>query len=297
MEINRANLGKVFTGYKTIFQSAFEGAPSDWNRVAMEVPSTTGTEEYGWLGQSTRFREWLGSRVLQNLKAHGYSIRNKDFENTVTVDRNAINDDQYGVYSPLIAQLGQDAKQHPDELVFGLLKDGFTKTCYDGQYFFDTDHPVTAADGSVTSVSNTGGGSGAPWFLLDMSKVVKPIIYQKRQPYNFVSKIDPNDDNVFHNKEFVYGVDGRGNVGFGLWQIAYGSKATLNPTNYAAARAALVGMKGDNGKPLGVMPTLLVTGPANDQAGREVLIAERDTSGATNVWRNTAELLVTPWLA
>ncbi len=152
-------------------------------------------------------------------------------------------------------------------------------------------------NGAVTSVSNSGGGSGAPWFLLDMTKVVKPIIYQARQDYTFVSKDKLDDDNVFHNKEFIYGVDGRCNVGFGLWQIAYGSKQTLSAANYATARAALMNMKGDNGKPLGVTPTLLVTVPSNDGAAREILLAERDTAGATNVWRNTAELLVTPWLA
>ena len=71
------------------FQQAFAGAPSSWEQIATPVPSTTGTEVYPWLGQSTQFREWVGERVFQNLKAHGYSIKNKTFENTVTVGREA----------------------------------------------------------------------------------------------------------------------------------------------------------------------------------------------------------------
>ena len=92
-------------------------------------------------------------------------------------------------------------------------------------------------------------------------------------------------------------MNARGNVGFGFWQFAWGSKQTLNATNYEAARAALMGMKGDHGRPLGINPRLLVVPPSLEGAAMEILNAERDASGATNVWKGTAELMVVPWLA
>jgi phage major head subunit gpT-like protein len=296
MIINRPNLAAMFTGFKMTFQNAFDGTISDWNKVAMEVPSSTTQEVYAWLGQTTRFREWIGDRVIQNLKTHDFTIKNKPWENTVGVDRDQIDDDTYGVYKPFIAQLGQDAKQHPDELVFSLFVNGFTQTCYDGQYFFDTDHPVVQADGSIASVSNFGGGTGAAWYLLDTTKMIKPMIYQVRKGYNFVSMDKEDDDNVFKRKEFIYGVDARSNVGFGLWQLAYASKQPLDETSYAAARQALLTMKGDNGKVLGVRPSLLVVPPSMEGTGLKLLQAEYIASGATNVYRNTATLLTTPWL-
>lgn len=262
----------------------------------MHVKSKASKETYGWLGSNTRFREWVGPRVMQNLKTHDFTIKNISFENTVSVDRDDIEDDNIGVYAPMIQQLGQDAAMHPDELVFSLLADAFDKECYDGQYFVDTDHPVIQADGSVASVSNDGGGSGSAWFLLDTTKFVKPLIFQERKGYNFVAKDNPEDDNVFKNKEFVYGVDARCNVGFGLWQLIYGSKQTLDATNYKAARAAMLGFKGDGGKPLNVTPNLLVVGPANEGAAKEITVAERAANGATNIHRGTAEVLVVPWL-
>lgn len=297
MLINRANLNAMFTGFKTVFNNAFEGARADWDKVAMRVPSSTSQETYAWLGTTTRFREWVGDRVIQNLRSYDFTLKNLPFENTVGVNRDHIEDDQYNVYSPMIAQLGQDAREHPDEKVFSLLANGFAATGYDGQFFFDTDHPVIQADGSTASVSNTGGGAGTAWFLLDTSRMVKPLIFQVRKDYNFVALDQETDENVFMRKEFVYGVDARVNAGYGLWQLAYGSKQTLDTTNYAAARAAMMGMKGDNGKPLGVRPTLLVVPPALEKQGLEVLKAERDASGATNVYEGTANLLVTPWLA
>lgn len=297
MIINRANVNALFTGFKTTFNQAFDGAISDWPKVAMEVPSATSQETYGWMGTTTRFREWIGDRVIQNLKTHDYTIKNKPFENTVGVNRDDIEDDTFGVYRPLIAQMGMDARQHPDELVFGLLAAGFATVGYDGQFLFDTDHPVMQADGSVASVSNMQAGALAPWFLIDDTRVVKPIVFQKRKDYNFVQMDRDDDEAVFTRKEFRYGVDARVNVGVGLWQLAHGSKAALDVNNYQLARQAMLGRTGDNGKPLGVRPTLLVCGPSNEKAALDVLQAERMANGATNVYRNTAKLLVTPWLA
>lgn len=61
------------------------------------------------------------------------------------------------------------------------------------------------------------------WFLLDTSKPIKPLIFQERKKPEFVAKDNIKDDNVFFNKEFIYGVDSRDNAGYGLWQLAYGS--------------------------------------------------------------------------
>jgi phage major head subunit gpT-like protein len=297
MIVNRQNLNAMFVGFQTVFQNAFQGAPSDWNKIAMMVPSTTSEEQYGWLKAMTTFREWIGDRVIQNLASSDYTIKNKPWENSVGVDRDNIEDDKIGIYTPMIQQLGLDAKQHPDQLVFDLLKQGFTRTCYDGQYFFDTDHPVLLADGSLGSVSNFQGGAGRSWFLIDDTRAIKPLIHQVRKDYKFVAMDKDDDEAVFSRKELRYGVDARSNVGFGLWQLAYGSKQALTTANYAAARTAMMELKGDNGKPLGVRPTLLVVAPGDEGAALEVLTSERNANGATNVYRNTAKPLITSWLA
>ena len=223
MIINHANLAILNQAYNAAFQSGLTTAAPMWNQLAMMVPSTTSTEKYAWLGAITKFREWLGERTYQNLKQSDYSIKNKTWENTVSVNRDEIEDDQYGVYKPVIQQLGQDAATHPDELVFALLQAGFSTRCFDGQYFFDTDHPV-GQPGQEVSVSNFQGGSGAAWFLVDTTKVIKPIIYQRRRPYAFQSKTSLTDESVFSRNEFVWGADGRSNVGYGLWQLAYASR-------------------------------------------------------------------------
>lgn len=296
LTVNRQNLADMFRGFQTVFQKAFDGAESQIHSIAMRVPSTTGEEKYAWLGTVTRFREWLGDRVIQNLMSYDYTLKNKSYENTVGIDREDIEDDRLGIYTPVISQLGMDARQHPDELGFALLAAGFATLAYDGQYFFDTDHPVLGVDGAVTSTANMTAGAGNPWFLIDDTRAIKPLIHQERKAYKFVAMNREEDEGVFTRKQFRYGVDGRLNFGFGLWQLAWGSKAVLDAAGYAAARTGLMSLKGDNGKPLGVRPTLLVCGPSNEKAALDVLQAERLANGATNVYRNTAKLIVTPWL-
>lgn len=298
MLINNSNLATLNTAFKAAFQSAFDQAATDWDKVATQVPSTTAKEEYGWLGNLPGMREWIGERVVHGIAQHGYTITNKTFELTVSVPREAIEDDQYGVYSPLFQELGRAAKAHPDTLVIGqALLNGHNALCYDGQNFFDTDHPVLDASGATVSVSNYAGGSGSPWFVLDTSRAIKPLILQMRRKPQFVTKTSITDDNVFDRKEFVWGVDGRWNVGYGFWQMAYGSRQTLDETNLAAAIAAIGSVKGDYGRPLGLRPNLLVVPPALEVAARKLIVAQTAANGADNVLAGRLQLLVSPWLS
>lgn len=298
MDINTQTLRSAYVGFNAAFQSGLAEATSMHGRIATTVPSTTRENEYGWLGKFPRFREWVGDRVINSLAKHGYSIRNRPFELTVEVDRDDFSDDNLGIYTPLFTQLGMAAGTFPDELIWPLLKAGFSTPCYDGQYFFDTDHPVLDANGAATSVANTDGGSGTPWFLLDVRQALKPLIYQERKAFGTLVRMDRDDDqNVFMKKQFLYGLDGRANVGFGFWQMAWGSRQTLNATTYAAARAAMAGFKADFGKPLAIVPNLLVVPPSLEEAGRRILQSQLVNGGETNPWAGTAELMMVPWLA
>lgn len=296
MIINHGNLAILNQAFSAAFKGGLTTAAPQWQGIATMVPSTTAENKYAWLGKITKFREWLGDRQVQNLLVHDYAIKNRTFENTVGVAREEIEDDQFGIYKPVFEQMGQDAATHPDELVFEVLKNGFNKTCFDGQYFFDTDHPV-GEPGKQTSVSNFQGGSGAAWFLMDTSKVIKPIIYQKRREYAFVAKTDLKDDNVFKQNEFVWGADGRSNAGYGLWQLAHASKEPLDKQAYSDMRSAMQSIKADNGKPLVIRPTELWVPPSLEAAALEVVTAERMANGGTNVMRGTAKVVVCPWLA
>lgn len=294
MDINRSTLEQFYFGVSAAFQGGLGTADSQYDKIAMVVPSSTRENVYPWLGELPSMQKWAGDRIIRNLKAHKYSIENEKFEMTIAVKRDDIEDDQIGIYNPMFRDMGAQAGLHPNQLVFGALKKGHETACYDGQYFFDTDHEVNGA--SVSNSLSPTSGAVSPWYLMCTTRPVKPLIFQRRRDYTLKRKDAPNDDNVFMRDEFLYGVDARVNVGFGLWQCAIRSTKALTNDSYAEARAAMMAFKNDNGDPLGLVPNLLVVPPTHDGAARKVVVSALTTGGATNEWAGTAELLVSPWL-
>lgn len=151
MLVNKENVNNLFIGLKTTFNNAFSSSQTTWEKIAMKVPSTTGQNDYAWLSKFPKMRKWIGEKTVKALEAFKYSVRNDDWEATIEVDRNDIDDDNLGIYTPQAQSAGESAKQLPDEIVSDLVNGAFETECFDGQYFFDTDHPVQNG-----SVSNKG---------------------------------------------------------------------------------------------------------------------------------------------
>lgn len=292
MDITRASLAALNIAMTTAFNTRLTGVETTYGRIAMTVNSTTRHQAYPKLSELGPMREWIGERYIERLETDGFVITNRKFEKTVSVPVDDISDDQYGIYTPVVSDMGQVAAELPDDLVWEQLEKDFNTAHYDGQFFFDTDHPVENEAGVEVSVSNFQGGAGAAWYLIDDSRSIKPMIFQDREAAKITPKTNLNDDNVFFQDEFVWGAKRRCATGFGAWQLIYASRQTLNAANYAAARAAMMAMRGHKGRKLNLKPKLLVVPPALEGAGREILLNERDTNGATNKWRNTAELHV-----
>ena len=318
MEITAANLTALFTGFDVIFQRGFERPPSYYEQIATVVRSTSRQTVYPWLGRTTHFREWLGDRVVQALETHSYTIVNKDFEDTISISRNDIEDDNYGVYEPVIEQLGWDAKVHPDVLLFTMIKSAVTTPssvlAYDNLPFFSASHPVgpLAAAGDVrdsTASNLNSSGTGPYWYLIDASRVVRPFIFQLRREYTVTRMNTLTDEGVFNRREFRFGVDARANTGVGLWQLAYASNTDLsNPSNYGAARAAMRSIKTDAGTPFGALASrkniYLLVPPALEEVASQLLHSDfmvgTGTSSSVstgNIWKNTAELVVSEYLS
>ncbi|MFQ5894104.1 MAG: Mu-like prophage major head subunit gpT family protein, partial [Nitrospinota bacterium] len=130
----------VVKGLQAHFLSAYVAAEPFWMKIATQVDSTGPEEKYGWLGSAPAMREWEDERIPKGLLDHDYTIKNKDWEATIGVDRNAFKDDQLGAIRLRVQDLAERAKAHPNKLISQLISDGESTLCYDGQFFFDTDH-------------------------------------------------------------------------------------------------------------------------------------------------------------
>lgn len=230
--ITPADIRALNTQFSGIYQAAYDAAEVHRDRIATTVPSTSKSNTYGWMAKLPTMREWLGERIVHGLAGHSFQIENKDWELTIGVDRNDFEDDNLGIYQPIVQQMGDEARKHPDDLIFDLMNNGHLATaeCFDGQNFFDTDHPV--------DMNNAGAGTQSNYF----------------------------------------------------------TTTTLDAANLFAVRAKMAEFKGENGRPLRVMPNLLVVPPKLEKTARELLVASSISTGGTNVAQGLMDYIVVPEL-
>lgn len=258
IQITSAVLGSIDNGLSTAFNTQLYAAASIYKQFCYDASSEGAEEVYPRLDMLPGIREWIGARQVKTLTESQFSIKNRTFEQTIEISRDKIEDDKYGLFSVVAQEMGANAARFPDLLVAQIMKAGTAQKTIDGQYFFDVDHQSWDANGNATVASNFTDGSGPGWFLIDNSRVLKPFIFQTRVPFSLVTRFNPEDPSVFDNNAFVWGTRGRCNAGYGLWQLAYYSKADLTPANLIAARTAMANLRRPDGSPMGIQPGLLV---------------------------------------
>lgn len=290
MLVNSATLAQLRTGFSAAFNRGFSSVQTHADRIATTVPSSAAENLYGWLGAIPGMKKWIGEREIQKVADNGYTIKNEPFELTIGVKRDDIEDDNYGIYTPLMQSMGESAGLHKEERVAEAVKAGFDTKCFDGESFYSTKHKVgkatysnrtderldaesfQAARASMMSLKNEHGNplnlvpdvllvppalektarlileadlingttnvnkglaevvvwaeladKPSQWHLLCTKRSLKPIIFQERKKAKFTALTKDDDENVFMMAEFLYGVDARDGVGYGFWQMAYGS--------------------------------------------------------------------------
>ena len=116
MDINRENMANLFKSFNTAFTQGMQrgadippelaGEYLKFAELCTTVPSTGAVTVHAWLNQIPGFREWTGDRSKKNVSTDKLEVANVDFEDTISVARNDILDDQYGLYTPAFTSLG-----------------------------------------------------------------------------------------------------------------------------------------------------------------------------------------------
>ena len=155
----------LLAGMKTNFMKAYEMADKEYEKLVTTISSGKSSETYPWLGGVPKMHEWKDERIPQGMLEHNFTIINRDFEASLAVDKNAIDDDQYGQIEVRISELATEAVRFFGELAFTLISqgtattgtagsiyDGVTISCYDGKAYFATNH----SEGDSGTQSNEG---------------------------------------------------------------------------------------------------------------------------------------------
>ena len=119
-----------------------------YNQVATTIPGS-GSGMTIYLEQTLpRMRKWVGSRNYNGVKRIAQSLTFDDYEDSIKISVNDLNDDNLQVYNAIISGLGRAARLWPNDMVYNAVINGGTATCVDGQPFFNASHPLEG-DGIV----------------------------------------------------------------------------------------------------------------------------------------------------
>lgn len=164
-EVNASTLVGMQRTFRVLFREGFENAKMMWPMFAMKAESTNASEQYQWLGTLAAMREWIDNKDIDEVRGFDYTIKNLDWELTIGVDRNHIEDDQLGMYRPRINNLSVKAAQHPDKLLSEARALGASQLCYDGKFFHAVDHVI--GDSGVFSNKLVGTGTSTVQLTAD----------------------------------------------------------------------------------------------------------------------------------
>jgi phage major head subunit gpT-like protein len=294
--MDQTSYDAINTGIQTGFNERLTDEGQTKDHVAVTVPSTTKQETYPELTSIGGMKEWVGDLPIDSINQDAFLVKNRKFGKGVEVDADDVDD--FNLATAInkamftVNELADVASELPDDLVWAQLERGFDTDGYDGQFFFDTDHPVVAEDGSSTSVSNFGGGVGRPWYLVDDRYYKMPIIFQERLKAQITEATKSDNSNVILRDKLLWRVKMRCEAAFGAWPLIYASREELTVANYEAARAAMGGIVGANGRQLNIMPTKLIVHRQDEGRARRLIHNETLPNGGTNEWYKTAEVHV-----
>lgn len=142
-----AALEALNTSLSKAFQEAMQ-TPLFTETMGMctTIPSTSEFNTYAFLATHGGMREFVGARVLDGMKERRFTIYNKKYEKTIAVSRDELDDGQVASAQFAMSQIAYAARVLQEDLLLAVLEGGAAATvagtCYDGQYFFDTDHPT-----------------------------------------------------------------------------------------------------------------------------------------------------------
>ena len=134
------------------FHQAMETAPTVWQNHAQIIQSTSDTENHNFPGFLPQPREFLDSRQFQGMRDFTYNVANKEYELSMLLARNWLEDDQNSLLMARISEMAEVWATYKDSLFADLLAAGNVS----GSQGFDgaTFHQDTRAIGDSGNFDN-----------------------------------------------------------------------------------------------------------------------------------------------
>ena len=286
--------------FPDLFNTAFANAEtvhSQAGGLLMDVSSDTEQNIYTFLSQSIGMQTWKGERQVRELTGDQFTVVNDDFELTYGIKRDALADrSRIQGISDYIMKMGEAAAEHKDRLTWDFLNtQGTTALCYDGTPLIGAAHPLKkGADWSNIE----SGGSGPRWYMMDTRTSNRALLFQTREDYalEVLNADSPNNERGFMRREHLVGAFSRVAIAPAMPHRIFQSNETLDSASFTDVRAQMRRFRGDGDRVMNVRPNVLMVPPELETTALELMQAERNSAGATNILRGAAEVVVNPFL-
>ena len=272
--------------------------PADWQQFTYVERTKNASKKFAWLSKFPALEKWTNSRTHKKLAKHDYSVDVDVYTATADILRTELEDEGPNVYQHLPQSAKEVVDVQRNEGLFGLLNS--PPTSYDGQDFFDTDHPIYPnVDGTGTSETysnllGTKSKSNTSWVLLDTSRTIKPLVLVERDKPEFKWNKDGTEP-YFEEELCSMGVRIREGYGVTLPQLGLKSYKDLTEANFQEALTAMQEMKTDGGRLMHIKPTLLIVPPSLEAKARTLLEAQTKANGASNTYYKRVNLIVSSY--
>lgn len=138
MDLTRANLDAVYTGYQTSLTQGLSQVNTDWEKFATTTTSKKAIERYPFMNLPAGMKKWVGDREIMKADGKMVQVVNDDFADAIEIPRNDIMWDSYGIHNSLFVDLGINAANLWAKLAIMAL--ATNPTWADNKKFFATDH-------------------------------------------------------------------------------------------------------------------------------------------------------------
>jgi phage major head subunit gpT-like protein len=135
----------LFQEFRTDLFKAIDEAPEEWRDYAMEVPSSSRSSLHAWLANQAVVEEAIGPMKFKGMSSRSWEVLNRKWRLGFEFDRDQIDDDLSGLTSSALMQaraMGGKFVRHQNLLLAATREAGTSALCHDGQFFYDTDHPI-----------------------------------------------------------------------------------------------------------------------------------------------------------
>lgn len=118
------------------------------------IDSDQDSEQYAWLGQVPQLGEMRGEKKFSQLRDTDWTVRNVEYQGGLAIPKKHVLYDKTGQVQIRVNEMAERSNAHWVKLITTLILNGASTACYDGQYFFDTDHSEGDSGSQSNSVSH-----------------------------------------------------------------------------------------------------------------------------------------------